>query len=360
MTTPVFPQGLNSTSVVPRDVTDFKRLPPGLQGMQTHVVYLAPNGDLFDLAGPHRGRQGVRLATALLGDQTWPATQVITNSPYMMGAVIERQNISERKLSFGIIIGDHAPQMTEYQYRMAEARWWAGQDEKRDGWMGVYTRFSGWRWVPVRPDAASGTAQYMDPTAFGNNSSSWDLTWIAQRPYFTKPALHRTWEADKSGDPSEVPLSRVEGMRDRLTQPEYYWGTIPLSNRGDLPSYATFFVSSPGQAILQDNYSRRMVPMPTTAASVGTYMVDTEPAKRTLTSVNDPHDNLVMDYVRQTQVLKFLLGDFANQGVPLQLTWNDRFMFPIPPKTTVQFTVAHSNPAAVITAVVPQRYKRSR
>jgi hypothetical protein len=328
--------------------------------MQTHVVYLAPNGDLFDLAGPQRGRQGVRLATALLGDQAWPATQVITNSPYMLGAQIERQNVAERKYSFGIIIGDHSPQMTEYQYRMAESRWWAGQDERQDGWLGMYTRYSGWRWNPVRPDAASGTAQYMDPTAFGNNSSSWDMTWIATRPYFTKPALYTTWEAKDAGDPLDVPVSRVDALRDRVTQDEYYWGTLPLSNRGDLPSYVTFFVSSPGQAILQDNYSRRMVPMPTTNANIGTFMVDTEPGHRTLTAGTDPHDSLAFDFIRQSQVLNYLLGDVANQGVPLQLTWNDRFMFAIPPKTTVQLTVAHSNPLAVITAVVPQRYKRSR
>lgn len=364
MTTPIFPPGPSSTSMGPtpfsKQPTEFGKLPPGLQGMQTHIVYLAPNGDVFDLAGPHRGRQGVRLATALLGDQQWPATQVLTNSPYMMGAVIERQNVSERKYSCGIIIGDHAPQMTEYQYRMAESRWWAGQDEKQDGWLGVYTRFSGWRWNPVRPDSASGTAQYMDATAFGNNSSSWDLTWIASRPYFTKPALYRTWEAKNSGDPSEVPVSRVEGLRDRLVDNEYYWGNLPLANRGDLPSYVTFFVSSPGQAILQDNFSRRMVPMPKTAESVGTFMVDTEPAHRTLTAANDPHDTLAMSYIRQTKVLRFLLGDYANQGLPLQLTWNDRFMFQIPPKTAVQLTVAHTNFNAVITAVVPQRYKRSR
>ena len=362
MTSPVFLQGLSTTTANPfaQEVTDFARLPPGLQGMQTHVVYLSPNGDVWDLAGPHRGRQGVRLSTALLGDQQWPATQVITNSPYMMGATIERQNVSERKYRLGVIIGDHAPQMTEYQYRMAESHWWAGQDERQDGWLGVYTRFSGWRWNPVRPDSASGTAQTMDPTAYGNNSSSWDLTWIASRPYFTKPALHRTWDARTAGDPSLPPSSQIGGLADRLAHDDYYWGSIPLSNRGDLPSYATFFVSSPGQAILQDNSSRRLVPMPDTASSVGTYMVDTEPAHRTLTAANDPHDNLVFDFIRQSQVLKFFLGGVANQGLPLQLTWNDRFMYQIPPMSTVLFTVGHSNPAAVITAVVPQRFKRSR
>jgi hypothetical protein len=89
-------------------------------------------------------------------------------------------------------------------------------------------------------------------------------------------------------------------------------------------------------------------------------MVDTEPGKRTLTASNDPVDNLVFDFIRQSQILNFFLSGVANEGLPLQLTWNERFMYAIPPKTTVQFTVGHSNPAAVITAVVPQRFKRSR
>jgi len=89
-------------------------------------------------------------------------------------------------------------------------------------------------------------------------------------------------------------------------------------------------------------------------------MVDTEPAKRTLTAANDPHDTLAFDYIRQTQILRYQLGDLANQGKPLQLTWNDRFMYQIPPRTSVTFTVAHSNAQGVITAIVPQRYKRSR
>lgn len=361
---PTFPPGSASTEMGPapfsKQSKDFERLSPGLQGMGTQVVYLAPNGDMFDLAGPRKGRQGVRLAKQLLGDQQWPFEQVLTNSPYMMGATIERQNIPERRYSLGIVIGSHAPHMTEYQYRMAEARWWAGQDESQDGWLGVYTRFSGWRWNPVRPFGASSTVQALDPAAFGNNSSSWEISWIASRPYFTKPAVYRTWEASLSGNPSPPPVSENTSFFEKLFTPDYYWGTLPLSNSGDLPSYAIFFVSSPGQAILQDNSSTRLVAMPETYDAVGTYMVDTEPGKRTLTASNDPVDNLVFNFIRQSQVLNFFLSGFANQGLPLQLTWNERFMFNIPPRSTVQITVGHSNPDAVITAVVPQRFKRSR
>jgi hypothetical protein len=362
---PHWPEGNTTTSMGRSPFTDqptnFWSLPAPLRGMQTHAIYLTPDGDVFNLAGPSKGREGVRACTQIFGDQQWNFEQVITNSPYMFGGEIERQNVPERRFNFSIIIGSHAPQLNEYQYRMAEKRWWRGQDETRDGWLGVYTRFSGWEWIPVRPDKGVTTPQSMDSTAYGNNASMWDITWVATRPYFTKPAAYRTFEAVNVDVPKPPPGSGIiGGIIDELLGDVYYWGTLPLANRGDLPSYATFYVSSPGQAIVQDNDSARLVPLPQTAKSVGTYMCDTEPGHRTLTAANDPQDNLLFDIIRQSKILNFFLSGVANEGLPLQLTWNNRFIYQIPPRTEVHLTVGHSEPNGVITAVVPSRFKRSR
>lgn len=346
--------------IPPPGPTNFYQQSPTLRGLGTAAVYLAPNGSMFNMAGPGKGIQGVRFATQVNGDQAWPIQQVITNSPYIMGADIQRQNVSERKFDFGIVIGSQAPPMTEYQYRMAEANWWAGQDEKNDGWLGFYTRFSGWRWIPVRPFETVKTPQKLDSTAFGNNASMWDISWMAARPYFTKVALYDTFQAVLAPAPTPPPDALLGGLIDQLIGNDYYWGILPLCNRGDLPSYVQFFVTSPGQAIVQDNLSNRLVPLPVTTASRGTYMVDTEPGKRTLTAADDPQDNLLFDLIRQSQVLNFFLSGISNQGLPLQLTWNNRFIYSIPPRTELQLTVGHSHPAGIITALVPQRYKRSR
>lgn len=361
-------RGASSTAYIPELVhpVGFLQLPPPVRGMMTHAKYLTPTSDVFDLAGPSKGRQGVRLATTISGDQQWPFKQILVNSPYIFGADIQRQNVPERRFSLGVVIGSQAPPMTEYQYRLAEDHWWAGQDEGNDGWLGMYTRYSGWRWIPVRPDETVKTPQKMDSTAYGNNASQWDITWIAQRPYFTKPALYKTFESSKAGYPSSPPvgggiLSGVIEFIDEITGlSNFYWGTMPIANRGDLPSFAMFLVSSPGQAIVQDNESDRLVTMPFTQPSVGTYMVDTEPGKRTLTAANDPKDNLLFDIIRQSVILDFFLSGIANEGVPLQLTWNNKFIFQIPPHSVVNLTVGHSDPNGKIVAIVPQRFKRSR
>ncbi len=361
----IFPPGPTTTAVAGGAFLDqplpFNRLPPQLQGMGTTVIYVDPTNNLHNLAGPLMGLEGTRLATQLYGDQQWPFNQVITNSPYVMGANIHRQNIPERKLNLGIIIGRHNPPMTEYEYRIAEDYWWAGQDETNDGWLGVYTRFSGWRWIPVRPDETVKTPQLMDPSAYGNNASKWDITWMAQRPYFTKPALYKTWEASKSGDPVPPPgAGLIGGLFDQLIGDVYYTGNLPIANRGDMPAYVQYLVSSPGEAILQDNASNRFVPLPVTAAATGTFLVDTEPTNRTLVAAHDPKDNLLFELIRQSQILDFFLSGVANEGIPLQLQFTNRFIYSIPPQTVQQFTVYHSNPGAVITAIVSQRFKRSR
>lgn len=329
----------------------FNSLPPRLQAMGTQVVYISPARQLFHLAGPLSGREGVSLATQLLGDQQWPFDVVMQESAYMMGASIEKVNINKRMFNLGVVIGRHNPPMSEYQYRMAEDHWWQGQDENQDGWLGIFTRFSGWRWIPVRPDTSVKTAQKMDTTSFGNNVSTWDITWVAARPYFTKPALYRTWEARNSP---------TQPNPDPLFGPELYTGTIHLANRGDLPSYVSYVVSSPGEAWVQDNLSERMVQLPFTQKTDGPYLCDTEPGKRTLTASKDPVDNLLYDFIRQSKILDFLLHDLGNLGLPLQLRFNNRFMYAVPPKTSVALTVQHSNPGGTITAFMPQRFKRSR
>jgi hypothetical protein len=329
---------------------NFASLPKSLRGMNTHVVLLPPNGSMFNLAGPNAGREGARLASQVLGDQSWPFDLVITESPYLMGAIVERVNIKKREFNVGVVIGNHAPPMTEYQYRMAEAHWWAGQDEAQDGWLGIYTRFSGWRWIPVRPSETVKTPQKVDNTAYGNNVSQWDLMWMAARPYFTKPALFREWSASTAG---------MATTSDVLDEPVYK-GILPLANRGDLPSYVSYYVSSPGTAVVMDNAGGTMVPLPTTQASDGNYWCDTEPSHRTLTAASDPVDNPLYKYLRSSVLLDFLLHKIDSLGLPLQLRFDRRFVYSVPPNTVVTLKVEHTDPNGRILAVMPQRFKRSR
>ena len=317
------------------------RLPKALQGLETRIIYISPDGAMFHLyGGAAAGREGVSLGENFGGEQHWPFELLLTEGAYELGATVERVNVLKRMITLNINIGRHNPPMNNFQYRMAEDNWWTGQDETRDGWLGVYTRFSGWRWLKVRPAETVGSGQLRDPVAFENNFATYEVRWLAQRPYYTKPTLFTTWNA------AETP-----GVLE---------ARIPMANRGDLTSHPQFIVSGNGFASVQDGVSGRMLKLPPITKNDGYVLVDTDPAARTLTASNDPVDNVWYQLARRSKILNFFLHDTAVTGLPIWKRWDKRFMSNVPPKTVATLKVTHSNPNGAITVLMPQRYKRSR
>ncbi|SKM80960.1 Bacteriophage protein [Mycobacteroides abscessus subsp. massiliense] len=324
---------------------DWDKLRPALQGLETRLMYITPDGFRYDLyGGPLAGRQGVHLAEEFDGEHHWPFELLLSEGAYEMGATVERVNVLKREINLGVKIGGRAIPYNNYQYRMAESRWWQGQDEERDGWLGVYTRYSGWRWLRVRPAKTVSGSQKRDPVAFGNNFASWNLTWIAQKPYYSKPSFWKTWQNTHEN------AAHFTGGGE---------GVVTLANRGDLTSYPQFIVP-PGTCWVEDGNSDRMVPLPLITANDGYVLVDTDPTARTLTASNDPVDNIFYKIARQSKILDFFLHDLAASGEPIWKRFDKRFMSGVAPKTIAQIRVKHSDPQAKITVILPQRYKRSR
>lgn len=348
MTAPVNPIPIGNTSqylnpTVLAAYEDFYSISPQLQGLATHVVYIDPNSNMFHLNGPLAGAEGVRLGQQLQGEQHLPFEQVLTESAYQFGATIERTNYTKRLINMRVTIG--GSNFTQYQYQMCDNRWWEGQDETRDGWLGVFTRFTGWRWIPVRPFKTVDTAQKQDPVAFGNNFATWDVNWVSQRPYYTKPARYKTWQASQSGAPNASGL---------------YTGSMTLANAGDLPTWVQYIINGAGTAYVQDNNSTTIPPLPPLYAADGPGLCDTTPEARTLTTSVDPVDNPFYDWLAASEILNFFLTNLTSQTEPWWQRGYVRFIYSVPPQTAVTFSVAHTNPNATITAVLPQLYKRSR
>ena len=345
MTAPISPIPLGNTAqYMPAEILatygNFYEIPRAIQGLDTTVIHIAPNGNVTHLTGPGAGQEGVYIVEMLQGEQQLPFEQVITESAFMWGAVIERTNYRQRLINFRVAI--YGP--TTYQYQLCDNRWWQGQDETQDGWLGVFTRFTGWRWIPVRPMKTVDTSQKMDPVAYGNNLAIWDVDWICQRPWYSKPAVFKTWTAN--GSPRDAS--------------GHYYGTVVLANQGDMQTYAEYLITGAGTATVQDNNSATMVALPPILASDGPCLCDTDPQNRTLTAANDPVDNLFYQYLRSSSVLNFLLSNLGEAGEPWWQRGYVRFIYTVPPQTVVQFSVAHTNPNATITVMLTQRFKRSR
>jgi hypothetical protein len=348
MTAPINPIPLGNTAgYIPPAIlatySDFYSINPDLQGLDTAFIYIDPGGNITHLSGPGAGREGVTLGLQLQGEQHMPFEQVLTEGAYQRGATIDRQNYPKKLINLRVVIGGE--NFTHYQYRMCDNRWWGGQDETRDGWLGVFTRFTGWRWIPVRPYKTVDTAQQMSEHAYGNNMATWDINWICQRPYYSKPTLWGTWYANQSGQPNKQGL---------------YTGAIQLANRGDLPTSVAYMLVGAGVATVQDNKSTTMVQLPPIATADGPCLCDTDPANRTLTASNDPINNPFFDWLASSKILNFFLTNLTSTAEAWWKRGYVRFLYTVPPQTSVTFNVTHTNPNAVITAVLPQKFKRSR
>lgn len=327
-----------------------------LRGRQTKVAYLAPNARrLWNIGGDWAGKEGAVLAERLQGSMHLPFEQRYSAGAYMIGEELERTDYRKRVFHLGVILGPHINYLArrrypdnEFAYRMLEEKWWADWPEhyrSPAGFWGQFTRTHGWRWIRVRHGEANDQPLDLDPVAYGNNCQSWAMTIHGQFPFYSKRPFTRTWVNDDAN-------AKVNG---------YNHGVLPLPNRGDWDQWPKFIVEGAGEVSIGDGITDRMVPLPRIYPSDGMILVDTDPSKRTLTSSNDPVDNVFWQMIRNSEVLDYLIGDITNadSGVPVgrRMEGGIGFTSQIPAKSSAHVRVTHTNPAGKITAVLPQWYK---
>lgn len=327
-----------------------------LRGRQTKIVYLSPDGRrLWNLAGDWAGKEGVVLDQRLQGSMHIPFDQKYSAGAYMIGEDLERTDYRKRVFNFGVILGPHINYLArkrfpdnEFAYRMLEEQWWSDWPENHRspaGFWGQFTRTHGWRWIRVRQGDANDQPLDLDPVAYGNNCQAWSMTTHAAFPFYSKRPFTKVWRNDASN-------ALVNGRNH---------GVIPLPNRGDWDQWPKYIVEGHGRVTIEDGITDRMVELPKTYPNDGMILVDTDPAKRTLTSSVDPVDNVFYQLIRNSEILDYLLGDItaADSGVPVgrRMPGGIGFTSPIPAKSTVNIRVTHTNPRGKITAILPQWYR---
>lgn len=350
--------------------TDFNALPEYLRATHTKVIYVGVQHPtlkkrlVWNLHGNYAGKEGLMLAPQISGLMHTPFEQLMSEGPYQVGAVPERVNWKKRAISMAVMVGaDVAPWInfdtskiinSPFRYRMLEERWWGSWSAKEDGYLGVWTRTHGWRWLRVRLAEAPKTPFTLDPTAFDNNFMQWDMDIIAVQPYWAKRAEHKTWK--NTIDTSTVWDLIEDLLNEFVPGLDVGEGVITIPNRGSEAVYPKFIVSSPGKAWIQEG--DRWVPLPLLTPQDGYVLVDTDPNQRTLTSSTDPVDPLFFRILRNSQLLDFLLHDLITSTLPVWRRMRESFTEAsmIPPKTVANLRVRHSNADGSITAIVPQRY----
>lgn len=316
----------------------------------TKIVWVGPNLRWWDLAGNLRGRQGAALVNEITGLGIAPFEHKYSEGPYVPGATLERTDIKKRIITFGVILNPNANRLdkrqfnTSFKYRFIERIWWESFHKSKFGYLGVFTRSTGWRWVKCVLEPTTNDTHSLDPVAFNNNGAQYDMSLVAVDPYFYKMPLFRTWKSDNS---------KILASSDGFAE-----GQITVANRGTVIASPLYIVTCPGQAMIGDG-PERVIPMPKTSTADKFYMVDTNENVKTITGAVDPVDNPFYRFIRQAGLVDFFLHDIAAQGLPLWRRWENpvEFDYAIGPQQAATVKVRHDYPSGEITMIVPQRFE---
>lgn len=331
--------------------TNWNWMARALRSEETKVVWVGPNLRWWDLAGNLKGRQGVVMINELLGVGLAPFEHKYSEGPYVPGATLERTDIKKRVINFGVIINPNANATHEgirnrstFQYRYLENLWWESWSKDKPGFLGFFTRATGWRWIKCILETDTNGSHSLDPVAYGNNGAKYDMSVVCVDPYFYKPPFSATWK----NDPDKVEL---DGSG-------FGTGQITLANRGTVEASPLYIVTCPGQALIGDGPDR-LIPMVETSAKDKYYMIDTSPNQRTITGAVDPVDNPFYRFIRQAGLINYFLHDLADEGLPLWRRWDNpqEFDYAAGPRSSITVTVKHDYPDAEITMIMPQRYE---
>lgn len=351
----------------------WEHLPWPLGDESTHVMYIGVDGSKWHLAGPRAGYEGAALEKEFLGPMGVPFEQRWSEGPYTVGSILERTDIRKRPLSFGVVISPNGNAKarlnvpSETVYRNTEARWQRAWSAKVHGWLGFFTRSTGWRWLKVVLDGGNEATLSMDPTAFRNNMRQVTMNVVAADPY----AYKRAFVSKTVGFDPDAPLVPVQNQGstfkpwDWLLNPEQepemvHLTQVRIVNRGQIPVWPRFLVTGPGRTWIQDGVTDTMVPCPELYPSDGYLMVDTDPTARTFVTSKEPVDNVFYRFLRQVEILDYFpgLADLGDNGLPAWRRANGaRFASEIPRETVATIKIYTDNPATKVTALVPQKYE---
>lgn len=360
--------------------TDFYALPDSITGLDTKIIYVGvPDPKLngkrrfWNLHGNNAGKEGLCLAPHLQGFMHTPFQTLVSEGPYMLGAHYERTDWRKREINLGVMVGVQFEPATSFRYRMLEERWWSSWSVEEDGYLGVFTRTHGWRWLRVRLAEEPKDAFELDPVAFGNNFMQWSMTIMATQPFWMKRKEIRRWNntadtataweiieellLDIVGEFEDI-IMGTPGAHNLVPGKDVGKGVIDIWNRGSETAWAKFLVSAPGRAWIADG-DGRMVPLPLLTNRDGYMLVDTDPTARMLTCATDPVDPLFFQLARRSQILDFLLHDLLQSTLPVWRRSTQRFMVPYAPYTRHHIKVYHSDPNGSIVAIMPQRFSRA-
>lgn len=353
-------------------MSEWSDLPPDVRGENISIKIIGASGRVWNIAGLDMGLQGAFVAGSIDGMVHVPFEGVWTKPAYGPPR-FERTVDSRREITLPIGLSSD----TALGWYNTEAKFWNDVTPNTTCYFSITTRPYGEMWMPMQLLEAPKDPMEWDPTRVGAKSFQiWNITLVADGDPRWRPVYNDL-----------APAPFVSSVQNN------HQGVIRVANRGTEPAWPVYMVSAPGKAFLPDGpnaviggldplvewpgigalfghpefdplgiHRRRdahMIEIPELLAGEHT-LVDTDPSHRIAISATDPADNGIKQFLRNSDLLDWIFGEYGDSGLPvLQRFKGQGFSVPIPPKTIATLPVKHSVTGGKIWARIPQRFDRA-
>lgn len=344
---------MTAALITERRHVEWRDLSPAARAEFVSCAWIGSDGRYWPLTGQFAGTEGAFVTGAIDGLVHVPFEGVWTNPAYGPPR-FERTVDGRREISFQLGLMSSVP----LGWYNTEARFWQGCRKDATGYFSLTTRAHGQLWIPMQLAETAKCALPDDPTNGGMPVAVHEILLAAdgeprwrRPPAFVGPFVARTGKLS---------------------------GVIRIANRGTQPAWPLFFIDAPGRVWLGDGpnafvheginplddwprleklfgipfydeltgLSRRqrdanMIEVPELAAGEHA-VIDTDPTHRIAITATDPVDNLVKKFIRNSELLNWLLSSYGDTGLPLLQRFKGQgFSVPVPPRSVATIPVKH-------------------
>lgn len=345
-------------------------LPAEIRDEAVSLKWIGSDGKVWPLAGLEGGVEGAFIAGDIEGLVHIPFDSIWTKPAY--GPPRFQRTIDGRKeISFPLgLMSD-----TSLGWYDTGSRFWRGCKRNDTGFFTVTTRRFGELYLPMQLLNAKCTLA--DDPARQRFSLHDIVLAVDGEPRWRRP------------DVRPAPFIRKSGGKST--------GVLRAVNRGTEPAWPIYVISAPGKVSLPDGPSAfttpvsdsgvlsdwpqlgRMFGIPfideiletLTRQRTDTNMIDvpelqpgehaiidTDPSHRIAITAKDPVDDLLKKFIRNSELLNWILGQYGDTGIPLLQRFKGRgFSVPIPPRSVATLPVSHSIAGGKVYVQVPQRFE---
>lgn len=340
------------------DVPQYLRAP----GMSNKWIGNDNQPDVWHISGFNEGAEGAFISGPIKGLVHRPFKS-IWHEPAYGPPRFERTVDERREISTRIALCSDS----EYGWQDTETRFWNGMDGETPGFWTCFTHRTGELWLPMQLIDSVQTELTEDP-GYENYVQEWDvLLGVDGDPRWRMFDLQPPDFVNKLLPVPQVPTTSVK-RDDSKTAPHITVGVgkFKVAVRGTQKTWPVYTLSAPVRGSkpvrwwVSNGATNEMIRVP--PLYKGEHIIlDTNPENRIAISAIDPTDNATKRLIRNSELLKWLYGQYGGEsGISvLERFHGQGFDTPCNPGEVSTLTVYCDTHGMRASVRVPQLYERA-